>query len=134
MLAKQIQTANPREDYVTCFGQAFEKIDPNARLASIFATVDLKDYVNYNSTNAQVLSVIRKKTNDAIDNSFNILSSRIDKFGVVQPNIQQLSTKGRILVELPGVRDPERVSKLLQGTANLEFWETYETKEVIGHL
>lgn len=133
-LAKKMQVTSPREDFVSLFGKAFEKVDPNAKLASIFSTVDLKDQVNFSSSNAEVLKVIRKKTNDAIDNSFNILSSRIDKFGVVQPNIQQLSTKGRILVELPGVRDPERVSRLLQGTANLEFWETYDNAQVINDL
>ena len=133
-LAKKNQITSPREDFVSLFGKAFTTVDPNAKLAAIFSTVDLKDQVNFSSSNADVLKVIRKKTNDAIDNSFNVLSNRIDKFGVVQPNIQQLSTKGRILVELPGVRDPERVSKLLQGTANLEFWETYDNSEIINSL
>lgn len=133
-LATKMQVTSPRVDFVTLFGQAFEKIDPNAKMAAIFSTVQLKGRVNYNSTNQEVLNVIRKEANDAINNSFNILSTRIDKFGVVQPNIQQLSTKGRILVELPGVRDPERVRRLLQVTANLEFWTTYENQDLFPRL
>jgi SecD/SecF fusion protein len=123
-----------QEDYVTLFGQAFEQIDPNAKLAAIFNTLELRDKINFNSTNAQVLQVIRTETNAAIDNSFEILRNRIDRFGVAQPNIQQLQTKGRILIELPGVKDEQRVRKLLQGTANLEFWETYENSEVYPYL
>jgi SecD/SecF fusion protein len=96
--------------------------------------MDLRDKINFNSTNAQVLDVIRKETDAAIDNSFNILRTRIDRFGVAQPNIQQLQTKGRILVELPGVKDQARVRNLLQGTAQLEFWETYENQEVYQYL
>ena len=96
---------NSQKDFVTLFGQAFEEIDPNAKMASIFNTMELRDRVNFNSTNAEVLDVIREETDAAIDNSFNILRTRIDRFGVAQPNIQQLQTKGRILVELPGVKD-----------------------------
>ncbi|MCK9641137.1 MAG: protein translocase subunit SecDF [Prolixibacteraceae bacterium] len=132
-LAKQKQL-NSQEDFVTIFGKAFEEIDPNAKLAAIFNTLDLREKVSYNSTNAQVISVIRKETDAAIDNSFQILRTRIDRFGVTQPNIQQLQTKGRILVELPGITDTKRVRKLLQGTANLEFWETYENNEVYSYL
>ena len=123
-----------QEDFVTLFGKSFEQIDPNAKLAAIFNTLDLRDKVSYNSTNAQVLTVIRKETDAAIDNSFQILRTRIDRFGVTQPNIQQLQTKGRILVELPGIKDANRVRKLLQGTANLEFWETYENSEVYTYM
>lgn len=125
---------NSQDDYVTLFGRAFEEIDPNARLASIFSTRELRDRVNFNTTNAEVLNVIREETDAAIDNSFNILRTRIDRFGVAQPNIQQLQTKGRILVELPGVKDQKRVRNLLQGTAMLEFWETYENQEVYQYL
>jgi SecD/SecF fusion protein len=125
---------NSQKDFVTLFGQAFEEIDPNAKMASVFNTMELRDRVNFNSTNAQVLDVLRKETNAAIDNSFNILRTRIDRFGVAQPNIQQLQTKGRILVELPGVKDQARVRNLLQGTAMLEFWETYENQEVYQYL
>jgi SecD/SecF fusion protein len=122
------------QDFVTLFGQAFQEIDPNARLAAIFNTLELKERVLFTSTNADVLNVIRDETDAAIDNSFNILRTRIDRFGVAQPNIQQLQTRGRILVELPGIDNPERVRKLLQGTAQLEFWETYENQEVYPYL
>jgi SecD/SecF fusion protein len=133
-LTERMQVTSPNAEYITLFGQAFQKIDPNAKLAAIFSTVELKDRINFNSSNQEVLTVLKKETNDAIDNAFNILHSRIDKFGVVQPVIQQLETKGRIEVQLPGVREPERVRKLLQGTANLEFWETYENTEVFNAL
>jgi len=123
-----------QEDFVTLFGQAFEEIDPNARLASVFLTLELRDKININTTNEEVLDVIRSETNSAIDNAFNIIRTRIDRFGVAQPNIQQLQTKGRILVELPGVKDQNRVRNLLQGTARLEFWETYENQEVYPYL
>ncbi|SHF54584.1 SecD/SecF fusion protein [Mariniphaga anaerophila] len=131
--AKEMQRGS-QEDFVTLFGQAFQEIDPNARLASIFLTLELRDKININTTNAEVLNVIRKETDAAIDNAFNIIRTRIDRFGVAQPNIQQLQTKGRILVELPGVKDQNRVRNLLQGTAMLEFWETYENQEVYPYL
>jgi len=121
-------------DFLTLFGRAFEEIDPNAKLAAIFGTVELRDRINFNSTNEEVLDVLDKEVSSAIDNSFNILRTRIDRFGVVQPNITQLATKGRILISLPGQTDPQRVRELLQGTANLEFWETYDNVEVIGYL
>lgn len=123
-----------QEDYLILFGEAFAEIDPNAKLASIFGTVDMRDKINFNSTNEEVLDVIDKEVTDAITNAFNILRTRIDRFGVVQPNITQLATKGRILIELPGQTNPTRVRELLQGTANLEFWETYENSEIIGYL
>jgi SecD/SecF fusion protein len=125
---------NSTKDYVTLFGQAYEEIDPNAKMASVFNTIELRDRINFNSTNSDVLKVIRQETDAAIDNSFNILRTRIDRFGVAQPNIQQLQTKGRILVELPGVKDQARVRNLLQGTAMLEFWETYDNKEVYQYM
>ncbi len=125
---------NSQDDFVTIFGKAFEEVSPNGKLASIFNTLELKDQVKYNSTNKEVLDVLRKETKVAIDNSFNIIRTRIDRFGVAQPNIQPLQTAGRILVELPGVDDPKRVRKLLQGTANLEFWETYDNSEVYPYL
>jgi len=132
-LALQKQNSS-QEDFVTLFGKSFEQIDPNAKLAAIFNTLDLRNKISYNSTNAQVLAVIRTETDAAIDNSYQILRTRIDRFGVTQPNIQQLQTKGRILVELPGIKDANRVRKLLQGTANLEFWETYENSEAYTYL
>lgn len=131
--AKEMQRGS-QEDFVTLFGQAFEELDPNARLASIFLTLELRDKININTTNEEVLDVIREETDAAIDNAFNIIRTRIDRFGVAQPNIQQLQTKGRILVELPGVKDQNRVRSLLQGTAMLEFWETYENQEVYPYL
>ncbi|WP_347839653.1 protein translocase subunit SecDF [uncultured Draconibacterium sp.] len=125
---------NSQADFVTLFGDAFEEIDPNARLASVFNTLELRDKVNFNTTNKEVLDIIRTETDGAIDNAFNIIRTRIDRFGVAQPNIQQLQTRGRILVELPGVKDQNRVRNLLQGTANLEFWETYENQEVYQYM
>lgn len=133
-LAIKNERTNGQDDFVTLFGDAFKTVDPNAKLAAIFNTLELRDKVNFNSSNDDVLKVIRDQTNGAIDNSFQILRTRIDRFGVTQPNIQQLQTKGRILVELPGVKDPKRVRKLLQGTAKLEFWETNENSEVYPYL
>ncbi len=120
---------NSQEDFVTLFGRAFSQVDPNARLAALYSTMDLQNKVTFNSTNQEVLKVIKTEADGAISRTFNILRTRIDKFGVTQPNIQQLGA-GRILVELPGVKEPERVRKLLQGTAKLEFWETYNNMEI----
>lgn len=122
------------KDFVTLFGETWEELAPGQNLSSYFTSVDLRDQITYNSTNADVISVIREETNDAIDRAFNILRTRIDRFGVTQPNISKLSTAGRILVELPGIKDPARIRKLLQGTAQLEFWETYQLPEVIGDM
>jgi len=123
-----------QEDFVTLFGKAFEKLAPKgASLASLFVKTEYPQ-ITFNSTNAEVLEFLNKETEGAIDNSFNILRSRIDHFGVTQPNIQTLDRAGRILVELPGINEPERVRKLLQGTANLEFWETYDNTEVFEFL
>lgn len=128
---RHIQTQG---DFLTLFATAFEEIDPQARLASIFGTVELRDKINFNSTNQDVVKVLEMEVDNAISNAFNILRTRIDRFGVTQPNITQLSTKGRILIELPGVNNPSRVRELLSGTASLEFWETYENSEIIGYL
>lgn len=125
--AKELQK-NSGEDYITLFGKAFQQIDPNAKLAAFFISKDLK--IDFNTPNDEVLKIIHKEAEGAIDNSFNVLRNRIDRFGVTQPNIQKIASTGRILIELPGVKDPERVRKLLQGTANLEFWQTYENAEV----
>ena len=131
--AKQMQKQS-QADYLTLFGQAFTETDPNAKLASIFGTVEMKEKINFNSTNQEVMAVLDEEVTAAIENAFNILRTRIDRFGVVQPNITNLATKGRILIDLPGQTDPQRVRELLQGTANLEFWETYENGEIIGYL
>ncbi|MCW3804979.1 protein translocase subunit SecDF [Plebeiibacterium marinum] len=122
------------EDFITLFYNAFTELDTEARLAAIFSTVELQGKIDYNSSNEEVLKVIREESKSAIDNAFNILRTRIDRFGVTQPNIQQLEKAGRVLVELPGIKDPQRVRKLLQGTASLEFWETYELSELVSSL
>ena len=131
--AKQKQKASGA-DFVTLFIESYREIDPEGQLASIFSTFELKDKVTLNSTNAEVEKVIREEVDGAIQNSFNVLRTRIDRFGVVQPNIQKLAQPGRILIELPGIKEPERVRKLLQGSANLEFWETYEASELLPML
>ncbi len=121
-----------QDDFVTIFGREYEKLAPRANtgLSAIFSTPDLRDKVQFSSTNQEVIEVLKIEVEDAISRSFNILRSRIDRFGVTQPNIQRLETAGRILVELPGIKDPERARKLLQSTAQLEFWETYEYREL----
>jgi SecD/SecF fusion protein len=136
---KAIDLANQKfktsqKDYVTLFAESFREVDPNAKLAAIFSTFELKDKVTSKSTNEEVIKVLRDETEGAIDRTFNILRTRIDRFGVTQPNIQRLQTAGRILIELPGIKEPERVRKLLQGTANLEFWETYEFSELTSYF
>jgi len=120
---------NSQKDYVTLFVEEFTKLDPNAKLAAIFATKELQDRINFNSSNDEVKAVIQDEANAAFDRTYQILKTRIDKFGVTQPNVQKLGN-GRILVELPGIKEPDRVRKLLQGTAKLEFWETYDNNEI----
>ena len=128
------QHLNSQKDFVDLFGEAYAKLDPNARLASIFL-YEFKDKgITVNSSNEDVLKTIKDETNSAIDRSYQILRTRIDRFGVAQPNIQKLEGSGRILVELPGIKDPKRVRKLLQGTAQLEFWETYKFTEIYQHF
>ena len=122
------------DDYLTLFFESFEQIDKNAKLASIFSTAELKGKVALDASNEDVKTVIREEVESAINNSFNVLRTRIDRFGVVQPNIQKLAQTGRILIELPGIKEPERVRKLLQGSANLEFWETYDVSELMNQL
>jgi len=131
--AKQKQKSSGA-DFVTLFIESYREVDPNGQLASIFSTFELKDKVTLTSTNDEVEKVIREEVDGAIQNSFNVLRTRIDRFGVVQPNIQKLAQPGRILIELPGIKEPERVRKLLQGSANLEFWETYEASELLPML
>ena len=119
-----------RQDFITLFEQAWDEVAPGKPLASVFSTYEMKDKIKSGSSNSEVISVIRQEAESAISNSFNVLRSRIDRFGVTAPNIQRLGSSGRILVELPGVKEPERVRKLLQGTASLEFWPTYEFTEI----
>ena len=123
-----------REDYLTLFEQSWEEIAPGKRLSSVFGTYEMREKIKPESTNAEVMAVIKAEAESAIANSFNVLRNRIDRFGVTQPNIQKLGNSGRILVELPGVKEPERVRKLLQGTASLEFWPTYENAEIYPFL
>ena len=125
---------NSTSDFITLFREEFEKLNPNGQLATIFATVDMKDRVNLKMSNSEVVAVLREETESAIQNAFNVLRTRIDRFGVTQPNIQRLEKAGRVMIELPGVTDPQRVRKLLQGTASLEFWETYANSEILPKL
>ncbi len=126
--------ATSQKNFIDLFADEYKALDSNARLSSIFSTFELKDKITPQSSDAQVISVLKSEVQSAIDNSFNVLRTRIDRFGVVSPNIQRLETAGRILVELPGVKEPERVRKLLQGSANLEFWETYKLPEIYQQL
>ena len=131
--AKQATTS--QDDIITLFIREYHRLAPDAPLAQLFATQQLKDKVNQKSSDAEVEKVLREEIKAAVDNSYNVLRTRIDRFGVVQPNIQSLEDKmGRIMVELPGIKEPERVRKLLQGSANLEFWETYNAKEIAPYL
>ena len=124
-----------QDDFITLFVREYKKVAPNGKLAEIFATQQLKDKVNTRSTDAEVEKVLRDEVKTAVENSYNVLRTRIDRFGVVQPNIQTLEgAMGRIMVELPGIKEPERVRKLLQGSANLEFWETYDAKDIVPAL
>ena len=133
--ASEAQKTNSQRQYIDLFYDEFLKLDPNAKLATIFSTFDLKEKVSLNSKNDEVIKVLRNEIDDAISTSFNVLRTRIDRFGVVQPNIQRDNNNtGRILVELPGIKEPERVRKLLQGSANLEFWETYNFEEIYSNL
>ena len=134
-LAKERETAlGGSTDFITLFYEAWNEVAPDQRLAQIFGTIDLRDRINAQSTNDEVIAVIREQAESAVANSFNVLRNRIDRFGVTSPNIQRLGTSSRILVELPGVKEPERVRNLLQGTASLEFWTTYENSEVFRYL
>ena len=126
--------ATSQKDFIDLFAEEYKKLDNGARLSAIFSTFELKDKITPQSSDAQVIAVLKEELKSAIDNSFNVLRTRIDRFGVVSPNIQRLETAGRILVELPGVKEPERVRKLLQGSANLEFCETYNLPEIYQQL
>ena len=128
------RSVNSRQDFISLFADAWKEVSNGQRLASIFGTYEMHDRINATSTDEQVISVIRADAESAIANSFNVLRNRIDRFGVTQPSIQKLGNSGRILVELPGVKEPERVRKLLQGTASLEFWTTYYYEEIEPYL
>ncbi len=124
--------ASSEDDYLTAFFNSLEQ--SNVNYASIFSSMALKDKVKLDSSNEDVEKVVRAEVESAIDKSFNVLRTRIDRFAVVQPNFQKLSHPGRILIELPGIKEPERVRKLLQGSGNLEFWETYELADIFSML
>ena len=128
------RSVNSRQDFISLFADAWKEVAGGQRLAAIFGTYEMRDRIDATSTDDQVISVIRADAESAIANSFNVLRNRIDRFGVTQPSIQKLGNSGRILVELPGVKEPERVRKLLQGTASLEFWTTYYYEEVEPYL
>ena len=126
---------NGQGQFIDLFIQSFHKNAPGRHLAEIFATQQLQGKVSPTSSDADVEKVLRQEVQAAIDNSFNVVRTRIDKFGVVQPNIQKLEgQEGRIMVEMPGIKEPERMRKLLQGSANLEFWETYNAQEIMPYL
>ena len=128
------RSVNSRQDFISLFADAWKETSNGMPLAQIFGTYEMRDKIGRESTDEQVIEVIRTEAESAISNSFNVLRNRIDRFGVTQPNIQKLGNSGRILVELPGVKEPERVRKLLQGTASLEFWATYDNAEVESFL
>ena len=129
------EATESQSDFITLFVKNFKELAPERPLAEIFATQQLRDKVSPKSTDNEVENVLRAEVKSAIDNSYNVLRTRIDRFGVVQPNIQALEgQEGRIMVEMPGVKEPERVRKLLQGSANLEFWETYNSQEIVPFL
>ncbi len=131
MKALELTSASKaQENYIDEFVKQYAKLNPNGKLTVLFGSGDLRDQINAKTTDAQVVDMLKEKYNSAVDASFNVLSTRIDRFGVVAPNLQRLEGQGRILVELPGVKDPERVRELLQRSANLQFWRTYKFEEV----
>ena len=133
-VAKQDEMTS-QKDFISLFVDAFHKEAPGHKLAEIFATQQLKGKVSTQSTDEEVEKALREEVAAAIDNSYNVVTNRIDQYGVVQPNIQKLEgQEGRLMVEMPGIREPERMRKLLQGSANLEFWETYNNQEVTPYL
>ena len=124
-----------KSDFISLFIDAYHKNAPGHNLAEVFATQQLQGKVSPTSSDSEVEKVLRSEVSSAIDNSFNVVRTRIDQFGVVQPNIQRIQgAEGRIMVEMPGIKEPERMRKLLQGSANLEFWETYNAEEIIPYL
>ena len=132
-LAKE-RSVNSQSDFITLFGEAWKEVTGGQRLSQVFGTYEMRDRIKPESSDDEVLSVIKAEAESAVSNSFNVLRNRIDRFGVTQPSIQKLGNTGRILVELPGVKEPERVRKLLQGTASLEFWTTFDNQEIYPYL
>ena len=134
MSQARAESEKSQSDFITLFVKYYKHDAPGSRLAEIFATQKLKGKVSTQSSDGDVEKALREEVNAAIDNSYNVVRNRIDKFGVVQPNIQRLEGQSRIMVEMPGIREPERIRKLLQGSANLEFWETYNSQEITPYL
>ena len=132
-LAKERSVTN-KADFITLFADAWKEVGGGQRLSTIFGTMDMQGRIDPETTDEQVITVLREEAESAVSNSFNVLRNRIDRFGVTQPSIQKIGNTGRILVELPGVKEPERVRKLLQGTASLEFWTTYTESEIAPYL
>ena len=132
-IAKE-RSVSSQSDLITLFAEAWKEVSGGKRLSGVFATPDLREKITPKSTDEEVLKVIQGEATSAISNSFNVLRNRIDRFGVTQPSIQKIGNSGRILVELPGVKEPERVRKLLQGTASLEFWPTFDAAEITPFL
>ena len=132
-LAKERSVTN-KADFITLFADAWKEVGGGQRLSAIFGTMDMQGRIDPETTDEQVITVLREEAESAVSNSFNVLRNRIDRFGVTQPSIQKIGNTGRILVELPGVKEPERVRKLLQGTASLEFWTTYTESEIAPYL
>lgn len=130
----QERSVDSRQDFITLFAEAWKETSGGTPLAQVFGTYEMSSKINAQTSDAEVISVIRAEAESAISNSFNVLRNRIDRFGVTQPNIQKIGESGRILVELPGVKEPERVRKLLQGTASLEFWTCFENSEIFPYL
>jgi len=128
------RSVTSQSDLITLFAEAYSEISGGSRLAQVFGTFEMREHIKPESTDAEVLEVIKAEAESAVSNSFNVLRNRIDRFGVTQPSIQKIGNTGRILVELPGVKEPERVRKLLQGTASLEFWTTFDNQEIYPYL
>src|SRR6201989_2618758 len=125
-----VQAKTSQTDYITLFVNEYEKLNPNGKLATIFSTKDNQQHLKFNASNSEVETYLKDQASTAVTQSYTVLSKRIDQFGVVQPNIQLEANTNRILIDLPGVKDRERVTKLLQGTAKLEFYKTFENQQV----
>jgi SecD/SecF fusion protein len=134
MTNAQARSVTEQKDYITLFVDEYEKLAPNAKLAAIFANSNNQDKLKFNSSNSDVEKYLKDQANVAVQQSYTVLHTRIDQFGVTQPNIQLQKSTNRILIELPGVKEPERVRKLLQGSAKLEFYQTFDNLEVYGLL
>ena len=132
-VANEMQRSSS-EDYITIFGRAFNEVDPNASLARIFNTIQLRERISYNSTNEEVLSALKHELDDEIDHSINNLRERIDRYGIRHQNIQRIGNSDNILIELPALKNIDRLKPLIESRAKLEFWETYEVSEIFSYI